>query len=416
MFDLDKWTEIYATVSKHKLRTFLTAFGVFWGIFMLVVLLGAGNGFENGVVSSFDIAKNSVFVWSQRTSIAYKGFKPGRFVQFTNDDVDAIRRTIPEVAVLAPRNFLPGNYTVNRGTKNEAFNVYGEYPDYTGVKPVLLSSGRFINYLDIRDRRKVAVIGTQVRKVLFKADEDPIGQYISIKGAFFLVVGVFRGKGDVEDNREDARTVFIPSTTLQQAFNQYNKVAFFAMVPRPGVRAAVIETKVKELLAKRHHIAPDDKRALGSANVEENFGRVQGLFTGIRGFSWVVSIGTIIAGIIGVGNIMLIVVKERTKEIGIRKALGATPWSIISLIIQESIVITSAAGYFGLLAGTGLVAGIDYLLKKFKAEGEFFANPEVNLPIAVTAVGLLVVMGALAGLIPATKAARVDPVVALKDE
>ncbi|CAA9301316.1 MAG: ABC transporter, permease protein [uncultured Cytophagales bacterium] len=416
MFDLDKWTEIYATISKHKLRTFLTAFGVFWGIFMLVVLLGAGNGFENGVVSSFDIAKNSVFVWSQRTSIAYKGFKPGRFVQFTNDDVDAIRRTIPEVAILAPRNFLPGNYTVNRGTKNASFNVYGEYPDYTGVKPVLLNSGRFINYLDIRDRRKVAVIGTQVRKVLFKEDEDPIGQYISIKGAFFLVVGVFRGKGDVEDNREDARTVFIPSTTLQQAFNQYNKVAFFAMVPQPGVKAAVIETKVKELLAQRHHISPDDKRALGSANVEENFGRVQGLFTGIRGFSWVVSIGTIIAGIIGVGNIMLIVVKERTKEIGIRKALGATPWSIVSLIIQESIVITSAAGYFGLLAGTGLVAGIDYLLKKFKAEGEFFANPEVNLPIALTAVGLLVVMGALAGLIPATKAARVDPVVALKDE
>jgi putative ABC transport system permease protein len=416
MFDLDKWTEIYATVSKHKLRTFLTAFGVFWGIFMLVVLLGAGNGFENGVVSNFDIAKNTVFVWSQRTSIAHKGFKAGRFVQFTNDDVDAIRRTIPEVAILAPRNFLPGNYTVNRGTKNEAFNVYGEYPDYTGVKPVLLNSGRFINFLDIRDRRKVAVIGTQVRKVLFKEDEDPIGQYISIKGAFFLVVGVFRGKGDVEDNREDARTVFIPSTTLQQAFNQYNKVAFFAMVPQPGVRAAVIETKVKELLAKRHHIAPDDKRALGSANVEENFGRVQGLFTGIKGFSWVVSIGTIIAGIIGVGNIMLIVVKERTKEIGIRKALGATPWSIISLIIQESIVITSAAGYFGLLAGTGLVAGIDYLLKKFKAEGEFFANPEVNLPIAFTAVVLLVVMGALAGLIPATKAARVDPVVALKDE
>jgi putative ABC transport system permease protein len=284
------------------------------------------------------------------------------------------------------------------------------------VKPVQLSGGRFINSLDIRDRRKVAVIGTQVRKVLFKADEDPVGQYISIKGAFFLVVGVFEGKGDVEDNREDARTVFIPSTTLQQSFNQYNKVAFFAMVPQPGVRAAVIEAKVKELLAQRHSIAPDDKRALGSANVEENFARVQGLFTGIRGFSWVVSIGTIIAGIIGVGNIMLIVVKERTKEIGIRKALGATPWSIISLIIQESIVITSAAGYFGLMAGTGLVAGIDYLLKKFKAEGEFFANPEVNLPIAVTAVGLLVVMGALAGLIPATKAARVDPVVALKDE
>ncbi len=383
---------------------------------MLVVLLGAGNGFENGVVGSFDIAKNTVFVWSQRTSIAYKGLKPGRFVQFTNDDVDAIRRTIPEVAILAPRNFLPGNYTVNRKTKNSAFSVYGEYPDYTGVKPVIITEGRFINNLDIRDRRKVAVIGTKVRKVLFGEDENPIGQYISIKGVYFMVVGMFKGRGSAEDTREDAQTVFIPSTTLQQTFNQYNKVAFFAMVPEPGVPAAQIETKVKELLAKRHSISPEDKRALGSANVEEEFKRVQGLFTGIRGFSWVVSIGTIIAGIIGVGNIMLIVVKERTKEIGIRKALGATPMSIVSLIIQESIVITSAAGYFGLMAGTGLIAGVDYLLKKFEAEGEFFANPEVNLTIAVTAVSLLVIMGALAGLIPATKAARVDPVIALRDE
>jgi putative ABC transport system permease protein len=416
MFDLDKWSEIYATVRKHKLRTFLTAFGVFWGIFMLVVLLGAGNGFENGVVSNFNIAKNTVFVWSQRTSIAYKGLKPGRFVQFTNDDVDAIRQSIPEVAILAPRNFMPGGYTVNRDTKSSAFTVYGEYPDVMGVRPVEITSGRFINHFDIRDRRKVAIIGTQVQKVLFKEDEDPVGKYISIKGAFFLVVGTFKGRGDAEDNREDAQTVFIPSTTLQQAFNQQNKVAFFAMVPHPGIPASVIETKVKELLAKRHNIAPEDKRALGSANVEENFQRVQGLFTGIRGFSWVVSIGTIIAGIIGVGNIMLIVVKERTKEIGIRKALGATPWSIISLILQESIVITSAAGYFGLMAGTGLIAGVDYLLRKFKAEGEFFANPEVNLPIAVTAVVLLVIMGALAGLIPAAKAAQVNPVVALKDE
>ncbi len=415
MFDLDKWGEIYATVKKHKLRTFLTAFGVFWGIFMLVVLLGAGNGFENGVVNSFDIAKNTVFVWSQRTSIAYKGLRPGRSVQFTNDDMVAIRQNIPEVAILAPRNHMRGNFTVSRNTKNASFNVYGEYPDYTGVKPVILNEGRFINTLDIRDRRKVAIIGTQVQKVLF-GEENPIGEYVSIKGVYFRVVGIFRGRGSAEDNQEDAKTIFIPSTTLQQAFNQYNKVDFFAMVPQDGIKAEIIEKKVKELIAKRHDIHPDDVRALGSANVEEEFSRIQGLFTGIKGFSWVVSIGTIIAGIIGVGNIMLIVVKERTKEIGIRKALGATPWSIISLILQESIVITSIAGYVGLLSGTGLIAGINYLLKKYEAEGEFFANPGVDLTIAVTALLVLIVCGALAGLIPATKAASIDPVVALRDE
>jgi putative ABC transport system permease protein len=415
MFDIDKWSEIYTTIRKHKLRTALTAFGVFWGIFMLVVMLGAGNGFENGVVSSFDVAKNSVFVWSQRTSIAYKGLKPGRFIQFTNDDVVAIRQAVPEVAILAPRNWVNGSFFVGRKTKNSSFTVYGEYPDFLGVRPVQVTEGRFVNQLDIRDRRKVAVIGTKVQKILF-GDENPIGEYITIKGVFFRVVGTFKSRGSAEDVKEDEQTVFIPSTTLQQTFNQYNKVNFFAMVPKEGVASSVIETKVKELLAKRHHISPEDKRALGSANVEEEFKRIQGLFIGIYWFSMGVSVLTIIAGAVGVGNIMLIVVKERTKEIGIRKAIGATPWSIVSLIIQESIVITSAAGYFGLLAGTGLIAGINYLLKKYNAEGEFFANPEVDLVIAVTALVLLVFAGTMAGLIPASKAASINPVVALKDE
>jgi putative ABC transport system permease protein len=382
---------------------------------MLVVLLGAGNGFENGVINGFNIAKNTVFVWSQRTSIPYKGLKPGRSIQFTNDDMVAIRQSISEVAVLAPRNHMRGSFTVKRNTKNASFTVFGEYPDYTGVKPIEMIDGRFLNNLDIKDRRKTAVIGTRVQKVLF-GEENPIGEYISIKGVYFRIVGIFKGKGGTEDNQEDAQTIFIPSTTLQQAYNQYNKVDFFAMVPQDGIPAAVIEKKVKELLASRHGIHPDDVRALGSANVEEEFKRVQGLFIGIKGFSWVVSIGTIIAGIIGVGNIMLIVVKERTKEIGIRKALGATPWSIISLIIQESIVITGVAGYIGLVTGTGLIALLNYLLKEYKAEGPFFANPEVNLTIAVTALLLLVICGAIAGLIPATKAARIDPVVALRDE
>lgn len=416
MIDIDKWTEIYNTVKKHRLRTALTAFGVFWGIFMLVVLLGAGKGLENGITSEFNIAKNAVFIWTQRTSVPYMGLNAGRFIQMTNDDVAAIKANISEVGVVAPSNQLQGDFTVNYKDKSSAFTVNGETPELLSVKPLKVTTGRFVNGIDIQEKRKVAVVGPRVLEVLFPGEEQPIGKYISIKGSYFQVVGTFEPLGKGEDVMEDSKVIYIPHTTLQQTYNEVNKVGFMALIPKPGVPAAVIEDKVKALLMQRHQVAPEDLKAFGSANVEEEFQEVQGLFAGIAGFSWLVSIGTILAGIIGVGNIMLIVVKERTKEIGVRKALGATPWSIISLIIQESIVITGFAGYMGLLSGTGIIALIEYFMRKFDVQAGFFGIPEVNLGIAVTATVLLVFTGALAGLIPATKAARVNPVVALRDE
>ncbi len=415
MFDIDKWSEILTTIRKHKMRTALTAFGVFWGIFMLIVLLGSGKGFENGVVNGFDIARNAVFVWSQRTSEPYMGLKPGRFIKFTNDDVAAIRENVPEVDVLAPRNDMGGGSTV-RGIKTGAFQVFGDYPDFFRVKPMSMVAGRFINEIDIKERRKIAIIGTEVQKTLFKDDENPIGEYIKIKGISFKVVGIFKTAGRGEDIRQDAQTIFLPHTSMQQAFNQGNRIYWFAFTPKAGVESKVIEDKIKKLLAQRHKVAPNDLKAFGSANVEEEFKRVQGLFLGIAGFSWLVSIGTIIAGIVGVSNIMLIIVKERTKEIGIRKALGATPFSIVSLIIQESVVITAFAGYVGLLCGIGLMETVGYLMRKYEVQMDFFAPPEVNLTVAVSAVIFLVFTGALAGLVPAAKAAAVNPVVALKDE
>lgn len=415
MFDIDKWSEILTTIRKHKMRTALTAFGVFWGIFMLIVLLGSGKGFENGVVNGFDIARNAVFVWSQRTSEPYMGLKPGRFIKFTNEDVAAIRENVPEVDVLAPRNDMGGGTTA-RGVKTASFQVFGDYPDFFRVKPMTMASGRFINEIDIKERRKIAVIGTEVQKTLFKDDENPIGEYIKIKGISFKVVGIFKTAGNGEDIRQDAQTIFLPHTSMQQAFNQGNRIFWFAFTPKVGVEAKVIEDKIKKLLAQRHKVAPNDLKAFGSANVEEEFKRVQGLFLGIAGFSWLVSIGTIIAGIVGVSNIMLIIVKERTKEIGIRKALGATPFSIVSLIIQESVVITAFAGYIGLLCGIGLMETVGYLMRKYEVQMDFFAPPEVNLTVALSAVIFLVFTGALAGLVPAAKAAAVNPVVALKDE
>ncbi|MBF9236807.1 ABC transporter permease [Hymenobacter sp. BT683] len=413
MFDLDKWQEILGTVQRHKLRTGLTAFGVFWGIFMLAVLLAAGKGFRNGVEKEFDVAKNSVFVWSQRTSVPYMGLKAGRRLQFTNDDVTALEREVPEAALVLPRASLHGTFTVQYGTKNASFSVNGEYPGYPAVQAVNLTSGRFINTMDITGRRKVAVIGDRVLDVLF-GQANPLGRYINIKGSYFQVVGVFKGTGKAEEAERNGQTIIVPLTTLQVAFNQTNQVDYFAFIPLTGTPASIVETKAKQVLGRQHKVAPTDDRALGSANVEEEFARVQGLFSGITAFSWLVSIGTILAGIIGVSNIMLIVVKERTKEIGIRKALGATPGSIVSLIVQESIVLTAAAGLVGLLGGTALMAGISAMI-----EGEdisFFANPQVDVGVALLAVALLVGAGALAGLLPATIAARVQPVVALKDE
>jgi putative ABC transport system permease protein len=383
---------------------------------MLVVMLGASKGFENGVMSTLDIAANSVFVWSQKTSEPYKGLQPGRFIRFKTEDVEALREQIPELEVIAPRNQVGGTLTISRGTKTASFNVFGDYPDFFKVKPMDILQGRFINSKDIYEKRKVIVIGEQVIKELFKEDEKVIGEYIDINGIFFKVVGVFRSKGRGEDIVEDAKTIFMPHSAMQQAFNQGKDIYWFAFLPKKGVPASLVERRVKEVLAERHWVAPTDLKAFGSANVEEQFNKIQGLFQGIAGFSWIVSIGTILAGIIGVSNIMLIVVKERTKEIGVRKALGATPWSIISLVITESVVITAFAGYMGLLLGVGLVEGINSLLKANNAEGEFFANPEVNMSVAIASVVLLVIVGAMAGLIPASKAAKVNPVVALKDE
>jgi putative ABC transport system permease protein len=400
-------------VRRHKLRTGLTAFGVFWGIFMLVVLLGAGKGFRNGVEAEFNVAKNAVFVWTQRTSVPYAGLKVGRFIQLTNDDVAALQREVPEAAVILPRSSLDGTFTVQYEAKSSSFSVNGEYPGYPAVEALHLTNGRFINDIDITERRKVAVIGDRVAEVLFGTD-NPLGREIRIKGIFFRVVGLFKGEGKPENAQERAQTIIIPLTALQVTFNQVNQVGYFAFIPQTGTPAAIVETKVKEVLRRQHKVAPTDDRAFGSANVEEEYARVQGLFTGISGFSWLVSIGTILAGIIGVSNIMLIVVKERTKEIGIRKALGATPWSIVSLIVQESIVITAAAGLLGLLFGTALMAGINSMIAGQNVG--FFANPQVDVGVAATAVVVLVVAGGVAGLVPALKAAQVQPVVALKDE
>ncbi len=419
MFDLDVWEEIGQTIWKHKLRTALTAFGVFWGIFMLVLLLGAGNGLRNGVMQNFDIAKNAVFVWTEVTSVPYAGFQAGREIQLTNDDYKALKN-VKELKTISPRiqvsnRFSNAQITIRYDDKDVSYQIMGDYPQYLDIQPLWITEGRFINNIDIKEKRKIAVLGRRVKEDLFQ-DREAIGEYIKINGVPFRVVGIFDSRASGEQSRNDVQVLHIPATTAQQTFNLGESISWFGFIPKDGFHGAETEEIIKNVFRNRHKIAPDDRQALGSFNVEEEFKEMQGLFSGIAAFSWLVAIGTILAGMIGVGNIMLIIVRERTKEIGIRKSIGAKPWSIVSMVIQEALVISSIPGYIGLVVGVVLVEGIGYAMAKFGMQSEFFANPEIDFKAAFSAILVLLVSGIIAGLIPGIKAANVDPVIALRDE
>jgi putative ABC transport system permease protein len=420
MFDLDRWQEIYHVLRKNKLRTFLTAFGVFWGIFMLVIMMGSGTGLQNGVTQNFgDMATNSVFIWAQQTSVSYKGFPRGRRFEYENSDIQALRDAIPEIKYLAPRTNVGGyNGTSNaiRKLKAGQFQLFGDYPVINQIDPVNMMQGRFLNDLDVKDKRKVAVIGQRVVEILFEKNENPLNQYIQINGVYFLVIGVFKSKRNGEAASGDNQRIFMPFTTLQQTFNYGNTVGFFNITAKDDIPVDVVETKAMTVLKKRHSVAPSDDDAIGHFNLRKEYDKMEGLFFGIRLLIWIVGTGTLLAGVIGVSNIMLVVVKERTKEIGIQRALGAKPLNIISQIITESVVLTTFAGYFGLVIGVGILELINYLLTSTGANTQMFVHPGVNFRMAITALIILVVSGAFAGFIPARKAVSVKPIDALRYE
>jgi putative ABC transport system permease protein len=419
MFDMEKWQEIASTLKQHKLRTGLTAFGVFWGIFMLVVLLGAGRGLENGATGNFGEVTNVVYIWSaQPTRIPYAGLSKGRRITLRPDDVERVRRGVPEVDFAGDFNRVGGwgneQYIV-RGDQSGTFTVRGSHPSMAHLHSLDITRGRFINQLDHDEKRKVAIIGRGVQEVLFAPWEDPIGVDIDVHGINFKIVGTFDSLATGDNAAQEEDQIFIPNRTLRSAFNQA-WVGNITVVPKPGIDAAVVEEKVKALLREHHRVHPEDRAVFGSWNMQDAYDRVQGLFTGIRVFSWAVAIGTIMAGAIGVGNIMLIVVKERTREIGLRKALGSTPAAIVSMIVQEAVVITAIAGYVGLVAGVLVLEAINAFLGSSGAGGGVFSQPQIDFGTAVTAIIVLVISGFLAALLPAVKAAKVNPIVALQDE
>jgi len=418
MFDIDKWNEIIQALKKNKLRTFLTAFGVFWGIFMLVIMLGSGNGLQNAVFDNMgDFSTNSCFMWTKTTTMPYKGFSRGRRYNFNNSDTEVLLQNIPEIKALSPRlngwSNNEGNNTV-RGDKAGAFSIIGDYPAWQLIDPVEITSGRFINNIDIKEKRKVVVIGKKIVDALYKKDEKKIGSKIKINGIFFNVVGVFKSKKAGGQAEQEEQNIHIPFTTLQHTYNFGDIVGWYAMVAYDEIPVGIVEDKAKIILRARHKIHPDDDRAIGSFNVEKEFRKMNELFLGINTLIWIVGIGTLLAGVIGVSNIMLVIVKERTKEIGIQRALGAKPFSIIVQIINESVFLTGFSGVLGLTAGVWLIELINMAMAN--SDGEMFKNPEVDIRIASIALIILIVAGAFAGLLPASRAVSVKPIDAIRQE
>ncbi len=415
MFDKDKWQEIFGTIRKNKMRTALTALGVFWGVFMLIFLLGMGSGLEAGVFKNFGSQmRNKMYVWGERTNKPHKGFPAGRAIDITLDDLAAIKREIPEVDMLGPRRRMNATF-VHYEDRSDNYDIRGEYPSMVEIEPLKVTEGRYLNQKDLDDRRKVAVIGTKVKELLFE-DKSPIGKYVMIRGIGFKVVGVMAPIELKPWRISDTESIVVPLNTMCHAFGLEERIDYMAISSHMDTRVSVAEEKVVALLKTRHQIHPDDPNGIGHENVEEEIDQVVNLFIGIQSFLWFVGIGTLLAGIVGVSNIMLIIVKERTKEIGIRKALGATPGSIVSMILTESVFITAMAGYLGLLLGTLIIGGISYAMYSFEVDVDNFANPQVNLAAGVGALIMLVIAGTIAGLIPAMQAANINPVEALKDE
>ncbi|MEM8525550.1 MAG: ABC transporter permease [Bacteroidota bacterium] len=408
------WQEITETIRRHKLRTFLTGLGIWWGVFMLVMLMGSGKGLKNGVFSQIgDQAVNSIYIWGQRTSLPYAGFQPGRSVNLNTDDVQAIRSGFSkEVEYLAPRLYI-GSESFTVGQLQADYEVRGEFPDMIKIEPMKVKEGRFINASDLDNRRKIVVIGKEVAKLLFP-DQKSIGEYLEIRGSKYQIVGVVESSSKGGKRQEDEESIMMPLTTAQQVISAPNTVHYMVATVNKGISSLELEERLKLLLKNRHDVDPEDVEGVGSFNLEEEFKKISGLFLGIEVLIWIVGIGSLIAGVVGVGNIMLISVKERTQEIGLRKALGATPRSIASSFIIETILITLIAGYLGLVSSIGVVYLINLAVQG--SDSDFFATPEVELYVGLGAIFILVLCSVVVGLIPAMKAARMNPVEALRDE
>jgi putative ABC transport system permease protein len=409
MFRFDRWQEVFQSLWRHKLRTALTTFGVFWGIFMLILLLAAGKGIERGMLQLFkDDAVNSVWIRGRKTSLPYLGLNSGRRIQLTIDDLHVLQDHLVGIEHVTPRKRLPGDSIVSSHHHSGTFEILGIYPDYAVIEKTILQQGRLLHWLDIQQQRRVAVIGQHVVDVLFGEGSSPVGQHILINGISFLVVGTFTDVG----GEWELQRIYLPYSTLRLVFNQRRDVDYIIFTTKPGLSWRTLQPPIRRSLAARHRFKPDDRIAISLYSPDEQYQKYLALFTGIHTLVALVGLGTLLAGMIGISNMMLVTVQERTQEIGLRKALGATPWSIVNLILQETLLITTGAGYAGLVAGVAVVEGV----RRAGLQADFFRDPQVDLSIAVAATLSLIVVGLLAGYLPAHRAVKIKPIEALRHE
>ena len=421
MFDLDRWVEIWVTITRNKTRSLLTCFGVFWGILMLVILLGSGTGMKNGIMGNFKgFATNSLFFYSDRTSEAYKGFNKGRMWSMRNRDIESIVRNVEGVEDISPIIWgSSGDKNIVYGQITGTYNVKGVLPGYFNIEMQELQYGRLLNDIDIQEKRKVCLIGAKVNETLFR-NQNSTGKYIRVNGLYYQVVGVVKPRSsNINIGGRGEESVFLPFTTMQQTLNQGDILHFLCLSVKMEFPVQQVIEEVSAILKGQNEIAPNDPQAVGVVNLAAQFATFNMLFAGIDILVWLVGMGTLLAGVIGVSNIMMVTVKERTKEIGVRRALGAKPFNIISQVMSESLVLTSLAGLIGLSLGVFLLDIVNKLLAASPAtskEATFFENPEVHIQTAIAATVVLLFSGLLAGLIPAWRAMQIKAIDAIREE
>ena len=418
IFDADRWEEIWVTITRNKVRSLLTGFGVFWGIFMLTIMMGAGTGLQRGVMKGLEgFATNSCIIGTNRTSEPYKGFQKGRVWNIHNRDLDILSRTIPELDVLSPLLFnwqSTGNNVVY-GEYSGDFGVRGIHANYQYIEAPNITQGRFINETDVAQKRKVCVIGTEVYTTLFPKRDNPIEKYIRVNGIYYQVAGVMSGISNINIGIETPKSVNIPFSTMQQIQNEGDVIHMLMATAKPNSSAKVVQEKIETVLKASNDISPTDKQAIWGFTLEEQFNMINSLFLGIAILIWIVGSGTLIAGMVGVSNIMLVTVKERTKEIGIRRALGAKPLTIISQILLESLILTVIAGMLGLSLGVlTLYLADTYWLQK--AENMFLSDPIISFGTAFSSTIILLLCGLIAGAIPTMRALQVKAIDAIREE
>ncbi|MDD2622982.1 MAG: ABC transporter permease [Bacteroidales bacterium] len=417
MFDIDIYKEIWQTISRNKMRSFLTGFGVAWGVFMFVVMLGIGNGFNNGMQQNVDgISQNSMFVFSNATTVEYKGFNPGRFWSMNNEDIDILQENIPEIEYISGMMFSNQGGNTVREERSENYNFRGIDHNHTKIEKLNVLQGRTFNYLDIKEKRKNCIIGKQVYEQLFKPGETAIGEQLSVNGLYYIVIGVVNGSENMNIGGDANTSVFIPLSTMQQVNNAGNDIHMIGIAAYDDVNIKNIEQRVKDLLKAKHNIAPTDDAAVNAFNIQEMFLMFKYLFLGIQILTWIVGMGTLLAGVVGISNIMLVSIRERTNEIGIRRALGARPKTILSQIMSESLLLTFVAGYSGFFLGVLLLTAVEKVTQMNDDGMSMFANPQISFGMGITALLILIVSGLIAGIIPAKSALRIKAIDALRDE